>query len=147
MKNNYESYKITKFLKVAFPVLYFVLLIYILFFARRRRYAYKHEINLVPFKNILPGSISALGLGSWNYYSNLLGNIVIFIPFSLILSVVFKAYRFSTIILISFGLSFLIELLQYIFKVGVADIDDIILNTTGACVGYFIYSIFKNFFN
>ncbi len=34
-------------------------------------------------------------------------------------------------------LSITIETLQYIFNVGVADIDDVILNTIGACAGYF----------
>lgn len=145
MKSNNFSVWILKFLKIAATLLYFSILIYIFFFARRRRHNIYNEINLVPFKNIIPEAEPVHEFGSLNYDSNLIGNILIFIPFSFILIEGFKLRKFSTIILITFIVSFTVELLQYIFKVGVADINDIILNTTGAGIGYFIYSFYKHY--
>lgn len=49
-----------------------------------------------------------------------------------------KVYKFSSVLLLGMALSVAIESLQYIFEVGVADVDDVILNTIGACLGYFI---------
>jgi glycopeptide antibiotics resistance protein len=141
MKYNYISYKN---FKTVSSILYFMFLIYIFFFARRRRHDYKHELNLIPLKNMFTEFKKISEPGSLNYYSNLMGNIILFIPFPIILVISYKVSKFSTIILISFTLSFLIEFLQFIFRVGVADINDIILNTTGSCIGYFFYSIYKN---
>jgi len=145
MKSNNFSAGIIKFLKITATLLYFSVLIYIFFFARRRRHTTYNELNLIPFKNIIPETESIHDFGSLNYNSNLIGNILIFIPFSFILIEGFKLRKFSTVILTTFIASFTVELLQYIFKVGVADINDIILNTTGAGIGYFIYSIYKRY--
>lgn len=46
--------------------------------------------------------------------------------------------------LVCFLVSFSIELLQFITGKGVADIDDIILNTIGGAVGFLIASRVKN---
>jgi glycopeptide antibiotics resistance protein len=145
MKNNNVSKEIIRFLKNISSILYFSTLIYIFFFARRRRHTTYNELNLVPFKNIIPETNSIHDFGSFNYNSNLVGNIIIFIPFSFILIEGFKVSKLSMVVLIAFIASFMVEFLQYIFKVGVADINDIILNTTGAVIGYYIYSIYKRY--
>jgi len=77
------------------------------------------------------------------FYSNLIGNIVLFVPFSIITISVFGIYKIRHVLLLSFALSFAIEALQYIFRVGVADIDDILLNTLGAATGILLYNYFK----
>ena len=77
----------------------------------------------------------------YNFYLNLFGNILLFIPFSIILITVFKMNRVNWIVLIAFLSSICIETLQYIFQVGFADIDDVILNLVGAITGCFIYKI------
>jgi glycopeptide antibiotics resistance protein len=64
-------------------------------------------------------------------------------PLPFILIFVFKIYKGSTIIFLGFLLSFTIELLQYIFEVGYADIDDIILNTLGTAIGYLCFRAIK----
>jgi len=73
-----------------------------------------------------------------NYTLNLLGNIVLFIPYSLIMVFVFNVYKKLTVILTAFFLSVLIETLQFILQLGVADIDDVLLNVAGAFTGWFI---------
>ena len=128
-------------LKIPFSAFYFLILTYIVFFARRRRHSYHHALNLVPLKVFFDSKENS-DTSFINYYSNLVGNIILFLPYPIILILVFKIHKFSTIIFLSLFLSFTIELLQYIFQVGVADIDDIILNTIGAVIGYVCYSIF-----
>jgi glycopeptide antibiotics resistance protein len=41
----------------------------------------------------------------------------------------------------SFLLSFFIETVQLVFKIGVFDVDDLIMNTLGGLIGYVIYRI------
>ena len=85
-------------------------------------------------------------VGRFNYYSNLLGNIILFIPIPFVLAWYFKMNRFLPILFTGFLISLSIELLQYIFDVGVADIDDIILNTLGTFAGFFCYKAFRHVF-
>jgi glycopeptide antibiotics resistance protein len=134
-----------RILKIPFSILYFSILTYIVFFARRRRHSYNHALNLVPFK-VFTDFKNNSGAGIYNYYSNLIGNIILFLPYPIVLILAFKIHKISTILLLTITLSFSIELLQFIFKVGVADIDDIILNTIGACAGYACYLLYGKWF-
>ena len=47
--------------------------------------------------------------------------------------------KFFNNFIVSFFIILLIELLQYVFKVGVFDVDDLILCTFGMMIFYFIY--------
>lgn len=83
----------------------------------------------------------------WNeIYINILGNILMFIPYGFI-GWLFPKYNDLKTLLIYF-LSFLIviEALQYFTRLGVFDIDDIILNTFGVVIGFYFKQIFDNFF-
>lgn len=77
--------------------------------------------------------------------SNLLGNAVLFLPMGIFLPCIFKKLRriYKTVPLIM-GMVVLVELLQLATKRGFADIDDLILNTVGAAVGYFTYCLVKH---
>lgn len=69
-----------------------------------------------------------------------------FLPLGFIFPVAFKKARTfykTTICMLLF--SFLIEFIQY-FIGRSADIDDLILNTLGAMLGYFIFYIFSGLF-
>ena len=126
-----------------FAFSYFVILFYLVFFAGRRKNAYSYGFNLVPIRNTFREFRYISEIGVFNYYSNIFGNILLFLPLPIILNLVFKVCRFSSILLQCILFSFAIEILQYIFKVGVADIDDIILNTIGVCIGYLFISFLK----
>ena len=68
-----------------------------------------------------------------------LGNIGWFIPFGFLVPMLLKKERFLIIIILGFLFSVTIESLQFIFRVGVAELDDLILNTIGAAIGYMFY--------
>ncbi|RZK38702.1 MAG: VanZ family protein [Hymenobacter sp.] len=127
-----------KYVKLFAALGYSLLLIYIVFFARRRRHLEERYLNLVPFENSIKDFVR-LDTNSnkdlYNYYSNLGGNILLFIPLPFVIFSLFKIKSNKTILLVALGLSAFIEFTQYAFKIGVADIDDILLNVLGAIVG------------
>lgn len=66
-------------------------------------------------------------------------NILLFFPFGLLLFEFLKTKKRVIIyLIIAFAFSFALEALQYVFSLGVAQIDDIIHNTMGAFIGYLI---------
>lgn len=90
-------------------------------------------INIIPFKEM-----TRYAIGSKLFFYNVIGNIVLFIPFGYFISDKLKAKKTTHIILISSIISLTAELIQY--KIGRAfDIDDVILNVTGAIIGFIGY--------
>ncbi len=71
-------------------------------------------------------------------YSNLLGNIFLFLPFGFFLSFFLKKKVLLKVIALSFLFSTGIEIIQ-LFQKRIADVDDIILNVNGALLGCFLF--------
>lgn len=72
---------------------------------------------------------------------NILGNIALFIPLSIILLNYFKSLTYSNIIFTNFITSLSFELIQLATGWGVFDVDDILLNTLGGIIGLVIYHL------
>ncbi len=92
-----------------------------------------HRLNLIPF--------------SWLFdtftMSQVISNIIMFIPLGFLLPIVFKKFRsFFNTTLFAFAFSFFIECFQY-FIGRSSDIDDLILNTLGGIIGYGIFILFN----
>jgi glycopeptide antibiotics resistance protein len=67
-------------------------------------------------------------------------NLLVFIPFGLLLGVNFKQIAFwQKLIVVSF-FSIAIEAIQFIFAIGVTDITDVIMNTFGGLSGLALYA-------
>lgn len=126
-----------KNLSLAILFTYYSIFIFnISFFARTTDI---NTYNLIPLKTIL--SI----IKSSNLYSiiiNIFGNFLVFMPINYGLIKLFKLTSPLKNYLVSFIIIFLIEIIQYIFKVGVFDIDDIILCTSGMIIFNFVYAKF-----
>lgn len=105
------------------------------------------EGNFVPFKTIL---MYLNGYPTWIVAkNNLIGNIAPFVPLGLFLPFLSKhSLRFRTVTGIALAVGVAIEITQLLFRTGVFDVDDIILNALGIVVGYgvyiFITTIFRN---
>jgi hypothetical protein len=70
----------------------------------------------------------------------LLGNLLIFVPIGLLVSVLFRDLRSGwKMLLVGAGISLTIEVLQLILAVRVFDIDDILLNALGTWLGYLLF--------
>lgn len=97
------------------------------------------EFNLIPFKTIwhYVTSFNQLNLNVW--FFNLFGNVIAFVPFGFLLPCTSKKLNYLwKIIVITLLFSLFIEVMQIVFRVGVFDIDDMILNTVGGLIGYLI---------
>jgi len=97
------------------------------------------QINLTLFVDLINTYKNA---ELWTFLRLFLGNIGWFVPFGFLLPVLLKKERFWKVAAFGFCFSFTIETLQYIFRKGVAELDDLILNTLGAVIGYFMYKLF-----
>lgn len=121
-------------------------MLYAVFFARRRQELvdFREKINWIPFyeKVLFLQKIGNLeSQKQFAFYSDFLGNFLMFIPFALALQW-FSAKKYSsrTLIYSVFLCSLSIETIQYILNIGVADIDDVVLNTIGGIAGILVFN-------
>lgn len=99
--------------------------------------AWGSAVNLEPFYTIRRFLIHYRRTGSLSSLSNLLGNMVILIPLGVLLPVLFPRLRRFWITIPFMALfAFGVEFIQWRTGVGIADVDDSILNFAGAAVGY-----------
>ncbi len=92
--------------------------------------------NLIPFKEIFRYS-----LGSRLFIKNVLGNVVMFIPYGFFCSYILKENRYLSILVLTLIASVSIETTQLMIG-RVFDIDDIMLNTVGGMIGFYVYILF-----
>ena len=94
----------------------------------------------------------------WSYQSYYLGenpellpeivmNIVGFIPLGFFMKAAFHKLRWWQVILAGGLVSFSIESIQYFFKLGIAEFDDVFNNTLGVAIGYLIYVLLHSLLN
>jgi len=110
-------------------------------YGRETGYDTSH-VNLELFKEIKRFWMYRSLLTPEAFITNLVGNVFAFCPFGFLLPVMTEKKRgFIKVVAGSFLFSLIIESCQYIFKVGVFDVDDLLLNTIGGLIGYMIYKI------
>ncbi len=97
--------------------------------------SYSNHFNLIPLKEI-----SRYSVGSRLFFKNVIGNLVMFMPYGFFASYFTKMdHKYYAFSLIAFA-SITIETTQ--LAIGrVFDIDDIILNIIGGMIGYGIYRL------
>lgn len=89
--------------------------------------------NFIPFREILRYEV-----GSKYFYWNVVGNIMIFLPFGFFISSYLDSQKMNRPLLITFITSLTIELVQ-MFIGRTFDVDDILLNCTGGLIGFLLY--------
>ncbi len=95
-------------------------------------YSYSN-VNLVPFFTFSFENTTVLRETTYN--------LIVFFPFGVLLNVNFKGLSFSKKLGIIFLVSFFAEFIQFLFGIGVADITDVITNTTGGLIGLWFYQL------
>lgn len=99
------------------------------------------EPNLIPLTSILPylrgdrGAMIAL--------FNIGGNIVLFVPIGFLLPFVVRHMTWRTALVVAIIAPLAIEVTQLVCRVGIFDIDDVILNGIGIMIGYALYVVFS----
>lgn len=101
--------------------------------------------NLIPFKTVAD-FMEMKDTNLLRAFSNIFGNIGIFMPLGYFLPALFKKFnKLTRVIAVSVALSMFFECTQYFYYLGALDIDDLILNSIGAIIGYFIYYLIQKF--
>lgn len=84
------------------------------------------SLNLIPF--------------AYSRNSEMIANIVAFIPFGVMLGVTIKALAFRYKLALIFTFSLAVEVIQYALAIGATDITDLIMNTLGGLMGLGAYA-------
>jgi glycopeptide antibiotics resistance protein len=100
--------------------------------------------NLVPLRGLvlmLQRAIDVDHRFTWFIVAiNILGNVLIFIPIGLLVSVLTpNRHKGWLAFLIGLAISLTIELIQLSFIIRIFDVDDLILNSSGAWLGFIAY--------
>lgn len=101
--------------------------------------------NIVPFATIMNffNKLSNHEINTNIVITNILGNILAFAPFGLFIPLIFeeKFGKFKNFLLLVIGIILIFEIVQFVTFRGTFDIDDIILNTLGAIIVFWIFKI------
>ncbi len=106
----------------------------------------EEEMNIVyiPFESIIDSLIN----DAWhNNLRNIGGNLVLLTPLGWFLPLLFKVRTAKKVAIISLFVSLSIELVQFLMMIllnssRIASVDDLILNTIGGIIGYYVYKLF-----
>ena len=100
----------------------------------RRKVQDFHECGLIPFASYRP-----VLDGTRPVSAQVVANVLAFVPVGLLLGCVFGRMKWWKVLLIGGGVSLVIEVLQYVFKRGYAEFDDVFHNALGCLIGYGVY--------
>ena len=128
-------FRTKKLTKVLF-IIYSITLFWILLFKLGVRFSYmeKRSVNLIPFSDKID-------------LSEIILNVVIFVPLGIYAGVLFNRWTSGTKFLFFFFISLMFEGLQFILRVGAFDTTDIITNTLGGIIGLIIFEAIEKVFN
>ena len=113
--------------------LIFILYMFLLFELVTTTDFESYSNNFIPFKEIMRYKYT-----SNLFYKNVLGNVLLFIPFGYFVNNMLKNKKVFISIIVTLITSLSIEIIQ--MNIGRSfDIDDIILNVCGRIIGYLIY--------
>lgn len=95
--------------------------------------------NFLPFATIVP---YLLGYKGWIIAGiNLGGNIALLVPLGLLLPFVYQNITWRKNLVLAVGAGLAIETMQTVLRVGIFDIDDVILNALGVMLGYWAFVV------
>ncbi len=100
-----------------------------------------YHYNLVLFREIKRFWNYREQLGMFATVTNLLGNVLIFLPFGFFMPMASMRRSFLNTAFYSLALSLTVEISQLLLKVGCFDVDDLLLNTIGGMLGYITFTI------
>ena len=89
------------------------------------------QFDLMPF-----WSYRAIMDGKEQYLAENIMNVAVFVPVGLLLGIALRERSLWSALLVGAGLSVGIEALQFVFKKGFTEFDDVMHNTLGCLIGY-----------
>ena len=120
---------------------YTIFLLYLMFLGFGRE---QHEANIVRLLPLVSTILFVQNTTSWeSIIINLLGNIIMFIPFGFLGWLNAKYFSFKKLIVDFLSALIIVEALQYLTRLGVFDIDDLVLNSLGVWIGFQMRKLFS----
>ena len=142
LRNNTKEHDNANKMTIALFVVYLIASCWILLFKLGVQFSYMKErkVNLIPFNQplILNGEAN---------FGEVLMNVMIFLPLGIYAGILFKRWSFGRNLFLCFLISFVIEALQFILRVGAFDVTDIIANTLGGLLGLVLFNGIERVFN
>lgn len=142
---NYKNKKRFRILGKILFVGYVGFIVYFLlfsdFYGRSLDGMQEYRYNLELFKEIKRFWYYKEQLGFYAMFTNLFGNVLIFVPFGFFMPMASRYRSFLSATFYSFALSVCVETFQLFTRVGCFDVDDLLLNTIGGAIGYIIFII------
>lgn len=127
-----KIYKIT-----IFP--YTIFLLYLMFFGFGRTMMDTNIVRLLPIYSTYIFVEQKLLTNDYKMLVvNLIGNIIMFVPFGFLGWIIPKFKNLKTLLFSFLSVLILVEALQYFTRLGVFDLDDLLLNSFGLCIGFWL---------
>ena len=123
---------------------YTVFLLYLMFFGMGRL---QYEDHIVRIKPIISTIWFIHETISWfDIIRIVLGNVVMFIPFGFLGWIFPQLNNLKNLIITFVSVIVIVEALQYFSRLGVFDVDDVLLNTFGVFLGFLIRNFLERRF-
>ncbi len=156
ISSNVMTNKPTRILLISCLLVYLFFVGWILFVSvgstDRSTYFKNPDDHFIPFQGTIGLIKLAKQYGFRGYYlkmlvRNIAGNFFLFFPLGIMIPLLFRGFdKLGRIAIFVFLLSFAAETIQYLYSLGIFDIDDILLNTIGAVGGYCSLKFIMGFF-
>ncbi|MET3035481.1 VanZ family protein [Chryseobacterium sp. NRRL B-14859] len=124
---------------------YTLFLLYLMFLGMGR---FQYKDNLISVEPVFSTIDFIQNSISWkNIIMIVLGNIVMFIPFGFLGWIVPKLRNLKSLLFTFISSIVIVEALQYFTRMGIFEVDDIILNTFGVYLGWLLCSYIEKRFS
>lgn len=92
-------------------------------------YMDNRQVNLIPFETLASKDTGV---------AEIILNVLIFIPVGIYAGIIMES-GVRKMFLLFFMISLVVEALQYTFRIGAFDVTDLITNTSGGMIGFFLF--------
>jgi glycopeptide antibiotics resistance protein len=100
----------------------------------------------VPFSTIMPYITGIANANSGVALMNILANIFLFIPLGFYVEVLLRKRKMKIKITIIILIPIIVELIQFVFSLGICDVDDVILNAIGGLLGILVLKVVEKLY-
>ena len=130
-------------------LLYLLFLFYVVFFQGERHQSLpmSERINIMPIKNWIqfyqtnPHVLRFYFI----FFLETMGNVLLFMPFGFLFKLIYSCASTKVVVLYGLLLSVGIELTQLFLRVGICDVNDVLLNVCGVAAGLFVFNRVKKY--